>query len=372
MLVKAFGTMNFALCIRGNVENSYITIIIMKTIFVVDDSDTCLSKAEEVLESQYRVMTLPSATKMFAMLEKIVPDLIMLDISMPEMDGHTALRMLKNNEKTANIPVIFLTGQADALAEARGFDSGAIDFIVKPFSALVLLTRIKMHLDMDSLIRERTEHLERRTKQMESLYDNIISILADVVESRDHSTGGHIERTTIQTKILIDAMLEHNVYTEEINTWKSDLVASSARLHDIGKIAVPDSILNKPDKLSPEEFEIMKKHVKAGEHIIDRIIERTHEEEFWKKARTFVSYHHEHWDGTGYPRGIKGLNIPLQGRILALVDVYDALTSERAYKKALDHEKTVEIIISEAGKQFDPKIVEVFSKVHERFMNVNI
>jgi len=344
----------------------------MKTIFVVDDSDTCLSKVEEVLENQYYVITLPSAARMFAMLEKVMPDLILLDISMPEMDGHTALNLLKKNEKTADIPVIFLTGQTDALVEAHSFDSGVIDFIVKPFSTLVLLTRIKMHLDMDGLIRERTKHLEKRTKQMESLYDNIVSILADVVESRDHSTGGHIERTTIQTKILIDAMLENNVYTDEIKNWNSDLIASSARLHDIGKIAIPDSILNKPDKLSKEEFEIMKSHVKAGENIIDKVINRTHEEEFWNKAKIFASYHHERWDGTGYPRGLKGLEIPLQGRILALVDVYDALTSERSYKKAFEHEKAVEIIKSESGKQFDPKIVEVFCKVHERFMNINV
>jgi len=344
----------------------------MKTIFVVDDSDTCLSKVEEVLESQYRVMTLPSAAKMFAMLEKITPDLILLDIAMPEMDGYTALRILKDNPKTANIPVIFLTGQADVMVEAHSFDLGVIDFIVKPFSALVLLNRVKMHMDMDGVVRERTEHLEKKTKQMESLYDNIISILADVVESRDHSTGGHIERTTIQTKILIDAMLERNVYADEIKSWNSDLVASSARLHDIGKIAVPDSILNKPDKLNDEEYEIMKKHVTAGEHIIDKIISKTKEESFWNKAKIFASYHHERWDGTGYPRGLKGLDIPLQGRILAVVDVYDALISERVYKKAFDHYKAVEIIKSESGKQFDPKIVEVFCDVHERFMNVDV
>jgi len=344
----------------------------MKTVFVVDDSDTCLSKVEEVLESQYRVMTLPSAPKMFAMLEKVTPDLILLDISMPEMDGYTALGLLKKNEKTANIPVIFLTGQADALVEARSFDLGVIDFIVKPFSSIVLLNRVKMHIDMDGIVRERTEHLEQKTKQMESLYDNIVSILADVVESRDHSTGGHIERTTIQTKILIDAMLEYNVYADEINGWNADLVASSARLHDIGKIAIPDSILNKPDKLNNDEYEIMKNHVKAGEHIIDKIISRTHEETFWNKAKIFASYHHEHWDGSGYPRGLKGLEIPLQGRILALVDVYDALTSERVYKKAFEHEKAVGIIISESGKQFDPKIVEVFSRVHERFKNIDV
>jgi len=344
----------------------------MKTVFVVDDSDTCLSKVEEVLESQYRVMTLPSAAKMFAMLEKITPDLILLDISMPEMDGYTALRILKENPKTADIPVIFLTGQADVMVEAHSFDLGVIDYIVKPFSALVLLNRVKMHMDMDGVVRERTAHLEQKTKQMESLYDNIISILADVVESRDHLTGGHIERTTIQTKILIDAMLERNVYADEIKSWNSDLVASSARLHDIGKIAVPDSILNKPDKLSDEEYEIMKRHVNAGEHIIDKIISKTQEGTFWNRAKNFASYHHERWDGTGYPRGLKGLEIPLQGRILAVVDVYDALISERVYKKAFDHYKAVEIIKSESGKQFDPKIVEVFCDVHERFMNVDV
>jgi len=344
----------------------------MKTIFVVDDSDTCLSKVEEVLESQYRVMTLPSAAKMFTMLEKIEPDLILLDISMPEMDGYAALRLLKSNPKTANIPVIFLTGQVDALVEARSFDLGVVDFIVKPFSALVLLNRVKMHVDLDGVIRERTEHLELKNRQMESLYDNIVSILADIVESRDHSTGGHIERTTIQTKILIDAMLERNVYSDEIKGWNSELVASSARLHDIGKIAIPDSILNKPDKLNDEEFEIMKNHVTAGEQIIDKIMSKTKEETFWNKAKIFASYHHERWDGKGYPRGLKGLEIPLLGRILAVVDVYDALISERVYKKAFDHYKAVEIIKSEAGKQFDPKIVEVFCDVHERFMKVSV
>jgi putative two-component system response regulator len=344
----------------------------MKTVFVVDDSDTCLSKVEEALENQYYVITLPSAAKMFAMLEKMMPDLILLDISMPEMDGNAALSILKKNEKTANIPVIFLTGYADSMIEARSFKSGVIDFIIKPFSSLVLLTRIKMHLDMDNLIHERTAHLEQRTKQVESLYENIISILADVVESRDHSTGGHVERTTIQTKILIKAMQEQKVYMEEIGEWNPEYIASSARLHDIGKIAIPDAILNKPDKLTDEEFEIMKGHVEAGEKIIDKIITRTHENEFWNDAKIFTSYHHEHWDGSGYPHGLKGTEIPLLGRILALVDVYDAITSERVYKKAFEHEKAVEIIKSESGKQFDPKIVEVFCEVHERFMDIEI
>jgi len=343
----------------------------MKTIFVVDDSDTNLSVAEAALENQYRVMTLPSAARMFAMLEKVVPDLILLDISMPEMDGFTALQLLKNSEKTAKIPVIFLSSQTEATSEAHGFDLGAVDFVAKPFSAIVLLNRIKMHLDVDALIRDRTQQLEKQTEQLEHLYDNILSVLADLVESRDQSTGGHIERTVKQTQVLMDAMVERGLYTEEIGNWSSELIASSARLHDIGKITVPDSILNKPGKLTPEEYEIMKRHVEAGEHIIDKIMERTHEELFWTKAKVFASYHHERWDGTGYPRGLKGENIPLQGRILAVVDVYDALVSERSYKKAFTHEEAVNTIISESGKHFDPKIIEVFQDVQERFRNIN-
>ncbi|MDR2581825.1 MAG: response regulator [Fibromonadaceae bacterium] len=339
----------------------------MKTVFIVDDSDISLSLAEKALESQYRTITLPSATKMFAILEKMEPDLILLDISMPEMDGPTALQLLKNNKQTANIPVIFLTGQTDADTEVHGFELGAVDFIAKPFTPIILLHRVKIQLDMDEIIRERTAQLEQRTTQLEHLYENIVSILADVVESRDNSTGGHIERTTIQTKILIEALLEHNVYTDELSDWNADLVASSARLHDLGKIAIPDSILNKPGELTPEEYEIMKRHVAAGEDILNKVISKTKEELFWHKAKLFASYHHERWNGTGYPRGLKGMEIPLHGRILALIDVYDALVSERPYKKAFTHEKAVEIIMSESGKHFDPKISEVFYKVHKRF-----
>ena len=339
----------------------------MKTIFIVDDSDISLSVAEKALENQYRVITLPSVAKMFAMLKKITPNLILLDVSMPEIDGLTALNLLKNNKSTADIPVIFLTGQTNTDTEARGLKLGAVDFIAKPFTPIILLHRIKIQLDMDELIRERTVQLERRTMQLEHLYENILSILSDIVKSRDNSTGGHIERTAIQSKILIEAMLEHGLYTDEISSWNLDLVASSVRLHDIGKIAIPDSILNKPGKLTPEEFEIMKGHVAAGEDILNKVISTTKEELFWRKAKLFAVYHHERWDGTGYPRGLKGLEIPLHGRIFALIDVYDALVSERVYKKSFSHEKTVEIIMQVAGTHFDPEIAQVFYKAHERF-----
>jgi len=330
----------------------------MKTIFVVDDSDTNLSMAEAVLEDQYSVMTMPSAAKMFALLEKITPDLILLDIEMPEMDGFMTLSKLKANTALQEVPVMFLTGRNDAEVEARGFEMGAVDFVTKPFSAPVLLNRIKTHLDIDDIIRERTFQLRR-------LQNSIISVLADMVENRDKGTGGHIERTSVYIKILIMEMQKKGVYTEEILRWDVEKMISSARMHDLGKISITDTIVNKPGKLTDEEYEIMKSHVMEGERIIDDIIARTGEGEFLRNAKLFAGYHHERWDGKGYPRGLKRDDIPLQGRIMAIVDVYDALVSDRPYKKAFTDEEAVEIIMQNSGTHFDPKIAELFYEVKD-------
>jgi len=335
-----------------------------KTIFVVDDSDTNLSIAEEALEEHYRIITLPSAEKMFKLSEKITPDLILLDIEMPEMNGFQALQYLKSNDSLAHVPVIFLTSKADAETEVRGFELGVIDFITKPFSAPVLLNRIRTHLNIDDLIRE-------RTAQLEQLQSAIVYILADIVESRDKETGGHIERTSAYMKILIDGMITRGLYTDEINKINLDLLISSARLHDVGKITIPDGILNKSDSLTREEFETMKTHTTEGERIIDKIIYRTgSEESFLQNARLFASYHHECWDGSGYPNGLKGTEIPLQGRIMAIVDVYDALVSKRSYKKPFTEEEAVSIIMNNADKKFDPLIADVFFEVKDQFSTI--
>jgi putative two-component system response regulator len=335
----------------------------MKTIFVVDDSDTNLTMAEKALEDQYRVMTMPSAFAMFSFLEKVTPDLILLDIEMPDMNGFEALQKLKAEGKWADIPVMFLTGRTDTEVEARGFEMGAIDFVTKPFSAPVLLNRIKTHLDIDELIRERTEQLHR-------LQNSIVSVLADMVENRDKGTGGHIERTSVYIKILLDEMRAQGVYSDEIGRWDPEKLISAARMHDLGKISITDVIVNKPDKLTEDEYELMKTHAMEGERIIDEIISRTGEGEFLRSARMFAGSHHERWDGKGYPRGLKGEEIPLQGRIMAIVDVYDALVSERPYKKAFPDEVAVKIIMENAGTHYDPKIAEVFFSVKDRFKSV--
>jgi len=309
--------------------------------------------AEAVLEDQYRVMTMPSAQKMFALLEKVIPDLILLDIEMPEMDGFEALKKLKSEGSWVDIPVMFLTGRNDAEVEARGFEMGAVDFITKPFSAPVLINRIKTHLDIDKIIRERTAQLNR-------LQNSIVAVLADMVENRDKGTGGHIERTSVYIKILINEMKEHGVYINEIMGWDVDKMISSARMHDLGKISITDIIVNKPGKLTDEEYEIMKNHAVEGERIIEEIISRTGEGDFLRNAKLFAGTHHERWDGKGYPRGLKGVEIPLQGRIMAVVDVYDALVSERPYKRAFTDDEAVKTIMQNAGTHFDPEIAKIF------------
>ena len=330
-----------------------------KTIFVVDDTASNLSTAKEALKDQYRVMTMPSAARLFEILEKVKPDLILLDIEMPDMDGFETLHKLKDNPLHASIPVIFVTSVTDSAVEARGFQLGVIDFIAKPFSVPVLLNRIKTHLDIDEIIRE-------RTSQLQNLQNGIVFVIADMVENRDEGTGGHVDRTTTYITILVDAMLNRGVYADELSQINLDLFVSSARLHDVGKITISDVILNKPGKLTDDEFVIMKTHAAEGERIIDQIVSRTGIAEFLHHAKLFAGYHHERWDGKGYPHGLAGLDIPLHGRIMAFVDVYDALISVRPYKNAFPAEEAVKIIMESAGEQFDPSIADVFYSIWDQ------
>ncbi|MCL1794244.1 MAG: response regulator [Oscillospiraceae bacterium] len=350
-----------------------------KTIFVVDDNDINLASANDALRDHYSVMTLPSAAKMFKLLGKKTPDMILLDIEMPEMDGFEALRLLKEDAAYADIPVIFLTGLIDPSVEVRGFQLGAIDFILKPFSAPALINRLKTHLDIDGLIRERTAQLEERNKQIQQktiqlqrLQNAIIFGFADLVESRDQVTGGHVERTSKYIKILMDEMESRGIYTDETKDLDIEQFVSSARLHDVGKIAISDTILNKPGKLTDEEYATMKTHTIEGERAIDQIASLTDDDAFLRNARLFAGCHHERWDGKGYPHGLLGRETSIQGRTMALVDVYDALVSERPYKKPFSNEEAIKMIMECAGSQFDPKIAEVFYESREQFAAVKI
>jgi len=348
-----------------------------KLILLVDDNLANLKIGDNFLEEKYIVATSPSAAKMFNILKSNTPDLILLDIDMPEMNGYEAIKILKASPDTKNIPVIFLTAKNESEDELEGLTLGAIDYITKPFNPAMLLKRIEVHLlvegqrkELEFYNKNLQEMVKEKTQGILDMQNALLKTMAELVECRDDITGGHIERTQQGIKILLEEIEKSGVYSEETEGWDTDLLLQSSQLHDVGKISISDSILKKPGKLNDEEFNEMKKHASFGEQIIEKIETLTKESDFLKYAKIFAASHHEKWNGTGYPRGLKGNDIPLLGRIMAIADVYDALTSVRPYKKAFPHEESVRIIVESSGTQFDPALVEVFVKNAERFKTI--
>ncbi|MDR0854725.1 MAG: response regulator [Clostridiales Family XIII bacterium] len=346
----------------------------LKKILLVDDNAANLTAGKTILKENYKVYPAPSAEIMFDILETITPDLILLDIEMPEKNGYEALKELKDNPKWWEIPVIFLTSRSDEGSELEGLSLGAIDYVTKPFSAPLLLKRIENHLFIESQRKQLVdfnENLEgmvaRQTEHVMNLQSAVLSTVADLVEFRDDITGGHISRTQTYLKLLIDQMMEDDIYMDEVKNWDMRYLLQSAQLHDVGKIAISDLILNKPGKLTDEEFETMKSHAAVGVQAIKRIEENTNEHSFLKHARLFAGAHHEKWDGSGYPAGLSGTDIPLEGRLMAIADVYDALISPRPYKKPFSTEVAKKIILEGKGTHFDPSLIDVFEKVSDKF-----
>ena len=340
-------------------------------IFLVDDNKTNLVSGTEILKGRYTVYPVLSAADMFELLTHVSPDLILLDIAMPDMNGYEAITKLKAAPQWQDIPVIFLTAMTDESSELDGLSLGAIDYIYKPFSAALLLKRLENHLLTEAQkkqLRELNENLEDRvrekTRQVIRLQDAVLQTVADLIEFRDIVTGGHVSRTRMYMQLLVDRMITDGLYREETAGWDLDYLLPSAQLHDVGKIAISDLILNKPDKLTPAEFEIMKSHVTIGVQAIARIEENTEEHSFLKHARLIAGGHHEKWDGSGYPVGLKGADIPLEGRLMAIVDVYDALISSRPYKDPFSARE------AGSGTHFDPALVCLFSKIADQFENV--
>jgi putative two-component system response regulator len=342
-------------------------IEIRKKLILVDDNPINLKLARNTLMGKYDVFTVPSATKLFELLEKTMVDIVLLDVMMPEMSGYDAIKVLKNNPRTADIPVIFLTSKSDTNSELEGFVLGAVDFVSKPFSPQLLLKRVDVHVLVESQkknlehLNQNLQHLvEEKTEEILELQHAILKTMSNLVEYRDDVTGGHIERSEYFLKLLTEEMIKQNVYFDEVKDWDMKQFYQSSQLHDVGKIAIRDNILMKPAKLTAEEFDEMKKHTFFGERVIEKIQERTRENAFLTHAKIMAGTHHEKWDGTGYPRGLVGYKIPLQGRLLALVDVYDALISERSYKKPFPPDEALEIIKDGSGVHFDPALVEIF------------
>ena len=341
------------------------------TILVVDDEPFYLEMLTELLSADYALLAARSGEQALRRARgRIRPNLILLDICMPEMDGFEVCRQLKNNTMTRQIPVIFLTARNDVQDEIKGLELGAVDYVGKPINSRLLkrrvathLSLVKRHLALEQLVRERTRELQQ-TK------DALVFSMGAMAEMRDRETGNHLVRTEHYVRILAEALAETRKYRDLLNEATIDIIRRAAPLHDIGKIGVPDRILQKKGRLSEEERAEMRNHVLYGERLLDDAAGYLGETLFIQTAREIAGNHHEKWDGSGYPRGRTGDEIPLSARLIALADVYDALTSRRCYKEPITHEKAAAMILEASDVHFDPQVVEAFERKQKQFPGI--
>lgn len=331
-------------------------------ILIIDDAKFTLATAKDVLKDDYELYEALSATEGFDILDKVIPDLILLDVVMPGMDGYEMLTKLKSIPRYKKIPVIFLTAADEPESEVKGFELGAVDFIVKPFVPIIMRRRIATHLELAAYQKELERKVEEKVFENDQLQSALSAGFAELVESRDGITGGHVKKTGVYFDIFINILKERPAYKNDLtNEFLRDAIRS-APLHDVGKIGIDDNVLRKKGSLDGGEREYMEKHATMGADTFKKIREKFPQSNFLKVAEEMARYHHERWDGKGYPSGKKGEEIPFCARVMSVVDVYDALTSKRPYKEPFSHEKAMEIIVSGRGTQFDPDLVDEFVK----------
>ncbi|GAB3252861.1 HD-GYP domain-containing protein [Chitinimonas naiadis] len=349
------------------------------TLLVVDDSIENLTVLTELLSPKHRVLAaLSGESGLRIAASKPKPDLILLDIMMPGMDGYEVLRQLQANPETKEIPVIFLTALADEGSEERGLALGGADYITKPIRGAIVLARVSTQLQAKlarDWMRDQKNALERevsrRMRENDLTQRVSIRALAHLAETRDPETGNHILRTQGYVQCLANRLCDHPRFAQKLTARYIELLALSAPLHDIGKVGIPDHVLLKPGKLTREEWAIMKTHAKLGSDAIEQAeqdIERPLP--FLSVAKEIAHWHHERWDGSGYPDGLAQDAIPLSARLMALADVFDALISERVYKPPMSYAEAREIISAGRGKHFDPDIVDAFLSGFEEFTSI--
>lgn len=331
-----------------------------KIILVVDDDRTNLIMAEKLLGEDYRVILVSSGAQALRYLEKKRADLILLDINMPQMDGFEVMRTIKENDAWSKIPVIFLTADKDTATEVECLKMGAVDFVGKPFEPEIIRNRIRRTLEIEEYRKDLEGAVRRQTAKIDRIQHELIIGLANLIESRDGSTGAHVKRTSQYVELIVEELRNRGMYETIITDDYVYNLVKAAPMHDIGKIAVPDNVLQKPGRLTEEEFEVMKRHAAEGGKIIRSIMGGIEEPYYIQIASDVASFHHEKWNGEGYPSGISGENIPLGARIMAVADVFDALISKRCYKEAMPVDKAFQIIEESAGEHFDPQIAKVF------------
>ncbi|HAJ25981.1 MAG TPA: two-component system response regulator [Syntrophus sp. (in: bacteria)] len=307
-------------------------------------------------------------------LERIAatsPQLILMDVMMPGMSGFQVVEALTRSEKTCSIPVIFLTARAESEDVVRGFNLGGVDYVTKPFKGVELRSRVRNHLELHAYRSNLERLVEERSREAELLKDVIIEAMGELAEYRDPETGSHIHRTRAYVQLLAEALVTQGHFLELLSKEYIVLLWKCAPLHDIGKVAIRDSILLKPGKLTPEEFEDMKMHAQYGEEVIANLEQMAGKPtSFLSCAKDIAGSHHEKYDGSGYPRGLAGDAIPLAGRIMAIADVYDALISKRVYKNSLSHEEAMAIMLEGKGTHFDPILIDAFLVVEPHFRQI--
>jgi putative two-component system response regulator len=338
------------------------------TILAVDDAPANLTLINELLKGPYRIKLANSGPKALQLASAAPPDLILLDIMMPGMDGFEVCRRLKADPRTCGIPVLFLTAKNKVEDETTGLGLGAVDFIHKPFSPPIVTARVKTHLQIKAwqeYLADKNEWLERqvelRLSEINHLQDASIFVMVSLAEFRDECTGNHLRRTQEYVRLLAQDLARHPRHQALLTPRYIEWAAKSATLHDVGKIAIPDPILLKPGKLTAEEYEVMKTHARRGHDILQRAGEHMGERGgFLALAKEIALSHHERWDGNGYPNGLAGEAIPLSARLMALADVFDALLTRRAYKAAMSVAEATKIIVAGRGTQFAPDVVDSF------------
>lgn len=345
-------------------ENSQCSLLI------VDDTEENIDILIATLGGMYDISVAIDGETALEMLRDFTPDLILLDIMMPGIDGYEVCERLRRETRTLKIPIIFLSALNEAESEEKGLRLGAVDYITKPFNPFLVKARVKNHLEL-KMHRDNLEQLvQQRTAELELTQEVTIESMGTLAEYRDPETGGHIQRTKHYIKALARQLKNHGKYASRLSEETIESLHKSAPLHDIGKVGVPDHILLKPGRLTESEFEEMKKHTIYGRDAISKAEKKLGNRSFLHYALEIAESHQEKWDGSGYPNGWAGEEIPLSGRLMAVADVYDALISKRIYKAPFPHSKAVAIIQEGRGSHFDPDVVDTFMEITEEFRQI--
>ena len=342
-------------------------------ILVVDDMEINRMILCDMLQDDYQIVEATGGGEALKLLfeENLRPAVVLLDIMMPDIDGFQVLEQLSLHDETKKIPVLFITAADTSEDESRGLKAGAVDYITKPFNLDIVRARVDNHISLSRYQNELEKLVATKAAEVTKTYESTLEVLATIIEYRSLETGDHIRRTTLLTEATIERMLGKEIFRTLLLGENINSMIKASALHDIGKIGISDSILLKPGKLSNEEFEVIKTHPTIGNEIIDSIASTLPDNDMYLKyAQDICHYHHERWDGNGYPRGLRGEEIPIAARTISVVDVYDALVSPRCYKGAYSHEESLRIIMEGSGTQFDPNICDLLPALSEVFRNI--